>query len=91
MATQIAQDKSAKQIHAERAEYITKEFGELVGKTVARVRPLTNDECEDLAWDYTYEREAFVIIFTDGTAVVPMRDPEGNGPGHLMLADVETK
>lgn len=91
MATQIAQDKSAKQVHAERAEYITKEYGELVGKTIARVRPLTPEECSDLAWDYTYEREAFVIFFTDGTAVIPMRDPEGNGPGHILIADSEEK
>lgn len=77
--------------HAERAKYIKKEFGELVGKTIKGIRPLTEQECEDLAWEYTYERDAFVIIFTDNTAVVPMRDPEGNGAGHLLIADTQTK
>lgn len=77
--------------HAERAKYIKKEFGELVGKTIKGVRPLSPQECEDLAWDYKYDSDAFVIIFTDNTAVVPMRDPEGNGPGHLLIADTEAK
>lgn len=89
--TQIAQDKSAKQVHAERTEYITKEYGELVGKTIARVRPLTTEECKDLAWEYRYMYEAMVIIFTDGTAVIPMCDPEGNGAGHLFIASTEAK
>lgn len=74
-----------------RAEYISKEYGELVGKTIKRVRPLTKEECADLYWDYDRMYEAMVIIFTDGTAMIPMCDPEGNGAGHLMLADTEAK
>ena len=89
MATNIAQDKSPQQIHREREEYITSEYGSLVGKTVALVRPLTKSESSMLAWEYDYDREAFVIVFTDGTAVIPMRDPEGNGSGFLAIMDVE--
>jgi hypothetical protein len=74
-----------------RSDYIKEEFGSLVGKTIKTVRPLHKEECEDLAWDYEYSDEPMVIIFTDGTAVVPMRDPEGNGPGHLLLTSVEKK
>lgn len=74
-----------------RAEYIKKEYGELVGKTIKQVRPLTKTECEDLAWEYDYEYEAMVVIFTDNTAMIPMRDPEGNGAGFLALADTEAK
>ena len=74
-----------------RADFIKKEFGSLVGKTIKTVRPLYKEECEDLAWEYDYEQEAMVIIFTDGTAVIPMQDPEGNGAGHLFLATTEKK
>lgn len=74
-----------------RADYIKKEFGSLVGKTVKTVRPLHREECEDLAWDYDYSDEPMVIIFTDGTAVIPMSDPEGNSAGHLLLASTEKK
>jgi hypothetical protein len=74
-----------------RADYIKKEFGSLVGKTVKTVRPLYKEECEDLAWEYAYSEEALVIIFTDGTAVIPMCDPEGNGAGHLFISSVENK
>jgi hypothetical protein len=74
-----------------RSDYIKEEFGSLVGKTIKTVRPLHREECEDLAWEYDYEQEAMVIIFTDGTAVIPMQDPEGNGAGHLFLASTEKK
>lgn len=89
MATDIAQDKSDKQVYAERVEYINSEYGSLVGKTVAFVRPLTKSETSMLAWEYDYDRDAFVIVFTDGTAVIPMRDPEGNGSGFLAIMEVE--
>lgn len=72
-----------------RAEYIQREYGELVGKTIKRVRPLMKEECEDLAWEYDYEHEAMLIIFTDGTCIIPMADPEGNGAGHLLIADTQ--
>ncbi len=89
MATAIAQQKGDTQIIKERQEYLTAEYGALVGKTVQKVRPLTREECEDMAWEFGYEREACVIVFTDGTAFIPMQDPEGNGAGFLMLAKVE--
>lgn len=74
-----------------RAEYIQREYGELVGKTIKTVRPLLKSECDDLAWDYNYEHEAMLIVFTDGTAVVPMCDPEGNGAGHLLITDTKAQ
>jgi hypothetical protein len=74
-----------------RADYITREYGTLVGKTVKTVRPLLIEECEDLGWEYAHMYEAMVIIFTDGTALIPMCDPEGNGAGHLLLSKTEVK
>lgn len=69
-----------------RAEYIYDQFGGLIGKTVAAVRPLTPDECYALAWNYDTQL-AWIIEFTDGTAAIPACDPEGNGRGHLLLSD----
>lgn len=67
----------------QRENYIQREWGSLVGKTVKTVRQLRKDECESFGWDY--EREvAFVIIFTDGTALIPSQDPEGNGAGFII-------
>ena len=68
-------------------EYITNEFGAYIGKTIATIRPMTKKEVEDMAWSYDYD-EAFVIIFTDGSALIPSQDPEGNGAGFLFTADV---
>jgi hypothetical protein len=86
--TNIAQDKSDKQLHKERQEYLNREYGSLVGKTIKAIRPMTRGECDDLMWEYGYEREACVVIFTDGTAVVPMADPEGNSPGFLAIGEL---
>jgi hypothetical protein len=86
--TNIAQDKTDKQLDRERQEYLTREYGSLVGKTVKSIRPMTRSECDDLAWEYGYERDACVIVFTDGTAVVPMADPEGNGAGFLAVGEL---
>jgi len=70
-----------------RKDYIHREWGSLVGKTVETVRPLTKDECLDMMWDYERE-DAFVVIFTDGTALIPSQDPECNGAGYLFTAKV---
>jgi hypothetical protein len=70
-------------------KYVTQEFGELKGKTVKTVRPLTDAECNDLYWPTGGYDVAIAIIFTDGTAAVVSQDPEGNGPGWLFLADTK--
>lgn len=69
------------------AGYIEREFGGLVGKKVVAVRPLTADECEAFYWHdgSKYGPVPFVVIFDDGTCIVPSQDPEGNGPGHLFV------
>lgn len=74
-------------IDPQRSNYIKKEYGELIGKTVAQIRPLTKDECDAFCWDYDANWEACVFIFTDGTAFIPMADPEGNGAGFLTICD----
>jgi len=68
-----------------RVSYIEREWGELVGKTIKTVRPLTRSEAEQFCWEYETNHEAMVIIFTDGTIVIPFADPEGNGAGFLFM------
>lgn len=67
------------------SDYIKREYGGLVGRTIKTVRPLTAGEARDFMWD-----GGMVIILDDGTALVPSQDPEGNGPGHIFLESVET-
>lgn len=70
-------------------DYIQSEFGSLVGKTIALVRPLSDAENDGLDWDPAYGEPGFVLVCTDGTAIIPSADPEGNGPGFLFLAEVK--
>ena len=72
--------------NTEKATYIARDYGKFVGKTIAKIRPLTFDECDDMAWDYDHEDYAVVVFFTDGTAFIPMADAEGNGAGFLAEA-----
>lgn len=65
--------------------YITKEYGALVGKTIEKVRQLTKNEYEMFGWEQDHGSPGFVIIFTDGTCVIPSADPEGNEAGHLFV------
>lgn len=71
--------------YARRVAYIESEWGELVGKTIKTIRPLTRSEAEKFCWEYEANDEAMVVIFTDGTIVIPSADPEGNGAGFLFV------
>ena len=66
------------------ANYIKKEYGWMVGKTVEQVRMLTSKEIEDMGWYEGNGEVPFVVFFTDGTYIIPMRDDEGNGAGALL-------
>lgn len=71
-----------------REELVSKAYGWMAGKKIARVRPLTPLECHEMGWTYDYEAFAVVVEFEDGTAFVPMADPEGNGCGYLAETTV---
>jgi hypothetical protein len=60
---------------------------DIVGKTIAKVTSLTADEVKEMMW-YCDPVETTVIEFTDGSAVLVMADPEGNGPGFLDYSDI---
>lgn len=72
-------------------EYIQREYGSLVGRTIVAVRPLRAPELDDLFWHERFGETAMVLIFDDGSAVIPSADPECNGPGHLILADASAR
>jgi hypothetical protein len=69
-------------------EYIKKQFGSLVGRTLKTVRPLRKAEIEDMYWDDTWGSIPFAIVLDDGQVLIPSSDPEGNGPGHILLGDL---
>ena len=73
--------------HSKRNHYIQTEFGSLVGKTIKRVRALTDAELDEFMW---YQGEiAPILEFTDGTFAIVSRDDEGNGAGTLWLGQYE--
>jgi hypothetical protein len=57
----------------------------LVGKKIVSIRPFVPEELDDFDWTGEDEHYAVVISFDDGTQLVPMRDPEGNGAGFLEV------
>jgi hypothetical protein len=69
-------------------EYIKKEFGSLIGRTIKTVRPLREDELADMCWEDEWGSIGFAIILDDGQVLIPSSDPEGNGPGHILLGDM---
>jgi hypothetical protein len=56
----------------------TKDYAQLVGKTVERVLFQANDEGPRA-------EPQPIIEFTGGLTAVVYCDPEGNGPGHLEI------
>lgn len=57
----------------------------LKGKTIKEVRYMTEAETKQSYW---YKRPV-VIIFTDGSYIIPMADDEGNDGGAMSTSDKE--
>ena len=51
----------------------------LIGRTIASVRYMNEEEADEMGWD----RTPLVIIFGDGTYLFPMSDDEGNDAGAM--------
>lgn len=66
------------------AEWLGKEFGSLVGCKITGIVPLTEKNCESMAWEHHYG-EAFAFVLDDGRALIISADPEGNGPGWVFI------
>lgn len=54
--------------------------GLLVGKKIAAVSYLTEEELTELGWDSS----CIAIELDDGTVIFASQDDEGNGPGALF-------
>ncbi len=57
----------------------------LVGKTIKQIRYLTDQEQQEFDW----LDSAVVIIFTDGSWIIPMSDDEGNNAGAIQTSNPE--
>ena len=62
----------------------------LVGATITAARPMTKEEARGLGWSPTpFETPVVLEVTTkqgEALRLYPMRDPEGNGPGALLIA-----
>jgi hypothetical protein len=65
--------------------FIEREFP-IIGKTIANVVKLTAEEIDEMGWQAGWDDVAMAIEFTDGSWIIPSRDPEGNGPGFLIYS-----
>lgn len=63
---------------------LNNEYKHFIGKTILGIRPLYDEEIEDYCWYKDGGAIPMIIIFTDGSALIPSMDPEGNGAGHLI-------
>ena len=82
----MAKKKAApKQEQSPRARWEWTARNMLVGKTIAAVRYMTEEEAADSYFDSS----PIVIIFDDGSYIFPMRDDEGNDAGALATSDEE--
>ena len=72
-------EQSTRDIWTEKARKL------LVGRTIAAVRYMTEEE----AADSDFYSSPIVIIFDDGSYIFPMRDDEGNDAGALATSDEE--
>ena len=69
-------------------DYVQKEWGSLVGASILKVREMTEDELEMYGWEKGGGAVPIVVHLSDGRAIVPSQDPEGNGPGHLFVEEL---
>ena len=59
--------------------YVNTHYGQLVGKRVAQVRLMADEDKQDFGWG---PRDIAVeIIMSDGTVIIPSQDPEATVRG----------
>ena len=69
-------------LYKEKAKW-AKEFNHLVGLKIVGVRYLTKEETDASAW-YS---SPIAIELSDGSALIPQQDDEGNDGGALWIAN----
>ena len=73
-------------LYKEKAKW-AKQFNHLVGLKIVGVRYLTQEETEASGW-YS---APIVIELSDGSALIPQSDDEGNDGGALWIANSKCK
>ena len=73
-------------LYKEKAKW-AKQFNHLVGLKIVGVRYLTEEETEASGW-YS---SPIVIELSDGSALIPQSDDEGNDGGALWIANSKGK
>lgn len=66
---------------------VPRHFGRLIGRTITNVRALTRKQSIAIGFDDGMLGSDPVLALTldNGDVVIPMADPEGNGPGWLEV------
>lgn len=63
----------------------------LEGRTITKVRPLSDAEMDAFGLDAGYGDMPLMIILDDDSFFVPLSDPEGNGFGFLDVYPAPTR
>jgi len=69
-------------------ELVAKQYSSFIGKSIAKIRPLTEKEMKSFYWEPHSGDVPLAIIFEDGQVLIPSSDPECNGPGFLIAGDL---
>lgn len=69
---------------------LTREYGDLVGRTIIAIRPLTEEEMRIYFWDGGNHHGTIpmAMVLDNGWRLIPSCDPEGNGAGHIFIEDL---
>jgi hypothetical protein len=73
---------------ATRQSYVDEMFKNIVGATIEEVRVLSDAEIAEMDWQGD-PHLAYTLYLSNGLALTPSRDEEGNGPGHLIIEGTE--
>ncbi|MCC6150755.1 MAG: hypothetical protein IT461_10940 [Planctomycetes bacterium] len=57
----------------------------IVGKKIVKVEQLSKRQCDNYGFDWCGWQPVWLITLDDGTQLLPLRDPEGNGPGVIQV------
>lgn len=60
---------------------IKKNLAQLIGRRIEAIRITSAREMRLMVWD----QPGAILTLDDGTELLLMADPEGNGPGHLEI------
>ena len=74
-------DATARTAHM--TKYYRGDFSALINRRIVDIRAMYPEEMELFGWHH--QDPGCVVQLDNGTLFVPMRDAEGNGPGHLAV------